>query len=199
MKGKLKIVIVGLVVLAALATMATSTVLAQEEIPVPTPETYGPRGWGRGFGRAFGGEAGLEAAAEALGMTADELSTQLWGGKSLADLAEAAGVDLQDVRDAVEAAQEAALRESIEQAVEDGALTREHADWLLEGLDNGYWGGRGFGGCPGRGSFGGFQGNPRFGGFQGNSRFGGFQGAPRFGGFGRFPGGNNVITGTSDA
>lgn len=184
MKGKLKIVIVGLVVLAALATMATSAVLAQEEIPVPTPEAYGRRGWGHGFGRGFGGEVGLEAAAEALGMTADELATQLWGGQSLADLAEAAGVDLQDVRDAVEAAQEAATREAIEQAVEDGALTREHADWLLEGLDNGYWGGRGFGGfggCPGRG---------RFGGFQGNSRFGGF---------GRFPGGNNVITGTSDA
>jgi hypothetical protein len=90
----------------------------------------------------------LEAAAEALGMTTEELSNQLWAGESLADLAEEAGVDLQDLRDAVEAAQQEATRAAIEQAVEDGNLTRDHADWLLEGLENGYW--RGFGGGRGR-------------------------------------------------
>ncbi len=114
---------------------------------------------GGGFGRGLCGEAGLEAAAEALGMTADELSTQLWGGKTLADLADEAGVELQAVQDAMTAACEQATRDAIEQAVEDGSLTREHADWLLEGLDNGYWGGgfgfgRGFG--MGRGGFQGF-------------------------------------------
>jgi hypothetical protein len=187
MSRKFKIGIVGLLVIAALAAMTTSTVLAQEETPTPAPKLYGGHGWGRGFGRGMGGQVGLEAAAEALGMTADELSTQLWGGKTLADLAEEAGVDLQDVRDAVEAAQEAATRESIEQAVEDGILSREHADWLLEGLDNGYWGGPGFGGCGGRGGFGGHGG------------FGGFRGNTGFRGFGRFPGDKDVITGTSDA
>jgi hypothetical protein len=98
----------------------------------------------------------LEAAAEVLGMTADELSAQLWGGKTLADLADEADVDLQDLRDAVTAAQEAAKREAIEQAVDDGNLSREHADWLLEGLDNGYLGGRGFGRFGGRGGLRGF-------------------------------------------
>jgi hypothetical protein len=91
-------------------------------------------------------------------MTADELSTQLWGGKTLADLAEAAGIDLQDVRDAVNAALEAAQRDAIEQAVEDGTLTREHADWLLQGLDNGYLGGHGFGHFGGHPGFRGFGG-----------------------------------------
>jgi hypothetical protein len=101
---------------------------------------------GGGFGRGLCGEAGLEAAAEALGMTTDELSTQLWGGKTLADLADEKTVDLQTVRDAVEAACKQATRDAIEQAVTDGRLSREQADWLLEGLDNGYWGGgRGFG------------------------------------------------------
>lgn len=160
---KFKIGFVGLLVVAALATMTTGTALAQEETPAPAPQMPGWQGcgFGRGFGRGFGGEVGLEAAAQVLGMTADELSTQLWGGKSLADLAEEAGVDLQDVQDAMAAAHEAATRESIEQAVEDGTLTRGHADWLLEGLDNGY--------------------------------LGGFPGHGRFGGFGRFPGGNNSL------
>jgi hypothetical protein len=95
----------------------------------------------------------MEAIAEALGMTTDELSTELWGGKTLADLAEEKGVELQDLRDAVTAAQEAATRDAIEQAVEDGTITREHADWLLEGLDNGYWSGHGFHGFGGFRSF----------------------------------------------
>ena len=144
---------------------------------------------GGGFGRGLCGEAGLEAAAEALNMTADELSTQLWGGKPLADLADEAGVELQAVRDAVTAACEQATRDAIEQAVEDGSLTREHADWLLEGLDNGYWGsgsgfghGFGFGRGFGRGGFHGFG--------------GGFRGGMGFRGFG-FPNSNGVTPDSS--
>lgn len=96
------------------------------------------RGWG--FGRGLCGQAGLEAAAKALNMTPEELSTQLWGGRTLAELADKAGVDLQKVRDAVNQACVQAIRDAIEQAVQDGRLTREQADWLLQGLDRGYWG-----------------------------------------------------------
>jgi hypothetical protein len=129
---------------------------AQESTPTPTPKTYG---WGCGFGRGIGGQAGLEAAAELLGMTADELSTQLWGGRTLADLADKAGVDLQTLRDAVEAANqaamEAAVRDAIEQALENGYITQEQADWLLQGLEQGFLPmGHGFG--FGRGMMGGF-------------------------------------------
>jgi hypothetical protein len=143
MSGKLRIGIVALLVVGALTVAMTSTTLAQEETPTPAP--FHGRGFGHGpsFGRSMGGQVGLDAAAEVLGMTTDELSAQLWGGKTLADLAEEAGVDLQDVQDAVTAAQEAVTREAIEQAVEDETLTREHADWLLDGLDNGFWGSRG--------------------------------------------------------
>ena len=120
---------------------------------------------GGGFGFGPHSQEALEAAAEALGMTADELSTQLWGGKTLAELADEAGVDLQDVRDAVEAAQLEAVRAAIAQAVEDGNITQAQADWLLEGLDNGYWGG-GYGMGPGFGmGRGGFFGPRGFGGF----------------------------------
>jgi hypothetical protein len=155
---KIGIAFVAIVAILGMGTLLTATALAQEETPT-TPEedvAPAPRMWG-GHGRGMRmDDTALEAAAEALGMTADELSTQLWGGQTLADLAEEQGVDLADVQAAVEAAQEQAVRDAIEGAVEDGDLTRDHADWLLEGLDNGYWsGGRmgGFGGC-GRGGFG---------------------------------------------
>jgi hypothetical protein len=86
------------------------------------------------------GTAGQEAAAKALGITTDELSTQLRSGQTLSDLATAAGVDEQTVKDAVTTACTEATKTAIEQAVTDGTLTREKADWLLEGLDKGYWG-----------------------------------------------------------
>jgi hypothetical protein len=90
-------------------------------------------------------------------MTADELSAQLWGGETLANLADEAGVDLQAVQDAVTEACEQATRDAIEQAVTDGTITRAHADWLLEGLEQGFWGGgRGFGLGIGRGGHGHF-------------------------------------------
>ena len=151
---------VALIVVLVVSLAGAAYVFADENTPTPTPKTYG---WGRGFGCGIGGQAGLEAAAKLLGMTADELSTQLWGGRTLADLADKAGVDLQTLRDAVEAANqaamEAAMRDSINQALKDGYITQEQADWLLEGLDKGFFSmGRGFGFGHGMmGSFGGFE------------------------------------------
>ncbi|MBM4464770.1 MAG: hypothetical protein FJ014_04260 [Chloroflexi bacterium] len=150
---------VALIVVLVASLAGAAFVFADEPTPTPTPKTYG---WGCGFGFGRGlGQAGLEAAAELLGMTADELSTQLWGGRTLADLADEAGVDLQTLRDAVEAANqaamEAAVRDAIAQALENGYITQEQADWLLEGLDKGFFPlGRGFG--FGRGMMGGFGG-----------------------------------------
>jgi hypothetical protein len=170
MNKKFKVGVVGLLAIIVMTALTGGTVLAQEETPdEATPQVPGWHGRGFGRGKMMGDGVGLEVAAEALGMTADELSAQLWGGKTLADLAEEAGVDLQDVQDAVVAAHEEAMRDAIEQAVEDGDLTREHADWLLEGLDNGYLGGRGCGGFGGHGGFGG-RGGFRSGGFGGFQR-----------------------------
>jgi hypothetical protein len=150
---------IGVATLVAVLTVVGLSALAftRSAAAAQTQQTVLAHGGGRG---GFCGQAGLEAAAEALGMTAEELTTQLWGGASLADLADAAGVELQDVRDAVTAACQQATRDAIEQAVTDGTITRAHADWLLEGLEAGYWGGgtRGFGfgprGFGGRGGFG---------------------------------------------
>jgi hypothetical protein len=101
----------------------------------------------------------LEAAAKVLGMTTDELSTALQGGKTIEQLAQDANVDLQDVQDAIQAAHATEMRTRIQQAVTDGKITQENADWLLEGLDKGFIGvpgafgfGHGFGGPHGPGA-----------------------------------------------
>lgn len=171
MKKHAKILGFVVAIVALVAIAGTYAVLAQP--PTATPPSQNtqqdtPQGFGRGR-MGMLDQTGLEAAAQVLGMSAEQLSTQLWGGKTLADLAEKAGVDLQKVQDAVNAAYKAATRAAIEQAVADGSMTREKADWLLTGLDKGFWdgqGGPGFFGKPGgAGGFGGFG---RFGGRQAN-------------------------------
>ncbi|MEN6479958.1 MAG: hypothetical protein ABFD20_10010 [Anaerolineales bacterium] len=86
-----------------------------------------------------------EAAAKALDMTAEEVELQLWAGRTLADLADKAGVDLADVQVAIENAQQAERQQRIEQAVKDGDITQEQADWLLTGIKTGYEGLHGLG------------------------------------------------------
>jgi len=149
----------GLLLIGALALAFTGVAYAQDDTTNPVVEPQRLPGHGKGFGHGID-EASLQAAAQSLGMTTDELTTQLWGGKTLADLAVEKGVALADVKAAVEAAQAQAYRDSIAQAVTDGTITQENADWLLEGLDKGFinpfgggfhapgFGGRGFGPGP---------------------------------------------------
>jgi hypothetical protein len=83
---------------------------------------------------------GLEAAAHALDLTSDELSAGFWGGKTLDQLADDKGIDATLVQQAVQEAVKAEPRAAIQQAVVNGALTQDNADWLLQGLEKNYWG-----------------------------------------------------------
>ena len=76
-----------------------------------------------GFGNRGGGR-NLATAAKALGVTADELRTQLKAGKSLAEVAKAEGVDKQTVIDALVA--DATTR--LAKAVKSGKLTQAESD-----------------------------------------------------------------------
>jgi hypothetical protein len=96
-------------------------------------------------------------AAEKLGMTTDELITALQSGKTLEQIAQEKGVDYATIQTAIQEQQQAEFRTRIQQAVTDGTITQEKADWLLEGLDKGFinggpggdfFGGRGFGPGP---------------------------------------------------
>jgi hypothetical protein len=159
------------VLVGVVAALGISSVASAQSSVTPTPtaptEQAGPPS---GFGpRELHSQAALEAAAKALGMTADELSAELWGGKTLAAIAEDKGVDIADVKAAVEAAQIAETKTAINQAVTDGTMTQAKADWLLEGLDKGYWGAGAEGGF-------GFGMGPEMG--HGGPRRGGPMGAP---------------------
>ena len=137
MKNKMSILIAGLLVaLVVIGVIGATSAYAQS-----APNAF-LHGGGPGGGRGLGLE-GLQVAAKALNMTTDELITALRSGKTLEEIADEAGVDLQDVQDAIQAARTTEMRDRIQQALEDGTITQEHADWLLEGLEKGFIGGPG--------------------------------------------------------
>ena len=138
MTKKVSILIGGLLVaLMIVGVIGATNVFAQSSTLI-APEH------GRGGGRGLG-PVGLQAAAEALDMTSDELITALRSGRTLEELATEAGVEFQDVQDAIAAAHAEEVRTRIEQAIADGTMTQEKADWLLEGLEKGFLDGPGFG------------------------------------------------------
>jgi uncharacterized protein (DUF433 family) len=101
---------------------------------------FGRHGGGRhGGGRRMGGFGGLggdpmgmlDAAAKELGMTPEELFAEMRAGKTPQEIVEEQGLDPEEFFGDLG-------RSFIEQAVEDGDMSREQADWLLEGLEQGY-------------------------------------------------------------
>jgi hypothetical protein len=118
----------------------------------------GPDGFGfRGGPRGGPGEV-LDAAAEALGLSEAELFRRLRSGRTLEQIAKARGKDYADVKAAIRSA----VKTELDGAVEDGRLTQQQADDMLEHLtehldDGGF--GRGPGG-PGSGPPGDRDGGP---------------------------------------
>jgi hypothetical protein len=153
MKSSTQIVI-GLAVAAALALTAVGIAAGQSDDDcTPTAWPGGHRGWGMW---ECGARTAFDAAAEALGLSPQQLFTELHGGKTLQQVVEAEGVGLETVQEALNTAREEARKAAIQQAVEDGTLTQQQADWLLEGLELGFGP---FGGGPG--GFRGHLGAPR--------------------------------------
>ena len=131
----------------------------------------GPGALGRGRGlmgphmglMGRGGESIIGVAAEKLDMSVQDLLTELQDGKSIADVAADSGVDPQDIIGTYLAQ----LEETLQQAVDDGKLTQNQADWILEQATeraleevNGTWEGRHPGGFPGGKRPGGMWGFP---------------------------------------
>jgi hypothetical protein len=83
--------------------------------------------------------------AELLGLSREELREQIQSGKTIEELAEEAGVDLEAYREEMQLNREENLRNRIEEALADGTITQEQADWLLEGLEKGFLNGPFFG------------------------------------------------------
>jgi len=161
MSKKRLLLVAGGVLVALLLVSLVGVTVASAQDPTPEPAApadrpeAGPPGWRAGsrglgglrlglLGRGMLGWGGgdrwtmFDTAAEALGLTPEEFFAALHSGKSLEEIAEEQGVEMEAVRDALKAAQAEARREAIEQAVEDGKMSQEQADWLLEGLEQGF-------------------------------------------------------------
>lgn len=165
-----KYLIIGSVVLVALVALAAGgLVYAQTQTPpsrdVQPFSGYGPGMMGRGG--MMGGWRGqsdadsygplheymLAAFADALGLTPEEVQTRLYAGETMWQIAEAEGIEADALRDFMIGVRTQALNA----AVEDGVLTQEQADWMIERMAQmpmfGLGGGRGS--CPGFGGAGG--------------------------------------------
>ena len=122
----------------------------------PFGQFFGGRG---GVGFAFGKDA-LDAAAQKLGMTTQDLTTELRNGKTPTDVAKEKNVSADDLKAAIVTAIDA----KIDQAVTDGKLTKTQADQIKAQadkmtLDNAFGMGmhRGWQFGPGKGGFRGFR------------------------------------------
>ena len=120
---------------AAIGTLAFSgSVSAQSQNPPAatasplTPGKRSPGGVG-GFKMRFGTQANspMAVAAKLLGIDEAALRTELQSGKTIADVAQAKGVDSAKIISAIVDAQKA----DVAQAVTDGKLTQAQADQIL--------------------------------------------------------------------
>ena len=101
---------------------------AQADAVIKATSDAGPRGPGGPGGRdGQRGGPGTEAAATALGISADDLRTELQSGKSIADVASEKSVDVQTVIDAMIAD----LKTHLDEEVASGTHTQAEADQRL--------------------------------------------------------------------
>ena len=98
----------------------------------PGPGGQGPGG-DRMRGQGMGGgndRPGIDAAATALGMTVDELRTQLESGTSIAEIATTKSIDVNTIIDALVAE----AKTHLDQAVADGKVTQDEATKRLDDM-----------------------------------------------------------------
>lgn len=124
---KIAISIGVILAVGVLALFTVGSVYAQGPNP-PLPEAPLGNAWGR---VCNGAGVVSEAIASLLGMTPEELYAERSGGKTLSDLAAEKGITDQQLIDAIVEGR----TEAINQALTDGRITQEQADWMLENME----------------------------------------------------------------
>lgn len=131
MRGKIAILASSVAVAGLLAIGVVATAFAAD--PAPTPGA-GPRGPMAGAIGGWGGGTGYGSVDQALekltGLNSDEIKALREGGKSAVQIAQEKGVSEEALLDEILAARKAALDE----AVEDGRITQERADYMLQNM-----------------------------------------------------------------
>lgn len=140
-----------------LALGAAGLVYAQSQTALPPVPGFGSgmMGGQQGFGRGMmGGDQGVlhdymvASFAEALGLAPEELQARLEGGETMYQLAEAQGLSLEDFQELMTEARTAAF----DQAVADGVLSQDQADWMSQHMAQKQAAGFGPGFCHGSGT-----------------------------------------------
>jgi len=176
MKKPFIVAVILVTILAALA-LATLTFAQTQDPPNPDqPYTgrpgYGMMGSGQGmmggrWNRSTSGQSSadsygpmheymISALAQAFNLTPEELEARHTAGETMWDIAAAQGFTQEQFVETMLQARTTALS----QAVDEGVITQEQADWMLARMNRmgGDGTGRGGAGCPGMGA--GFQGQP---------------------------------------
>jgi hypothetical protein len=130
-----KTVLIVVLVVAALAVVGVGAAFAQGPVP------YAGNGPMMQNGAGYLHTYMVAAFAEKVGLTADDVNTQLAAGESMYDIALAAGVKAEDFSALMIDVRSQALNA----AVKDGVITQAQADWMSS---RGFGGGYGTGNCP---------------------------------------------------
>jgi hypothetical protein len=150
---KKKLLLSVAVVLLLVFVVAGSVVYAQEGTPpaqgtnpapaagtaAPAAKTPKAQALAR-FGIPGVGWKAFDAAADALKLTPTQLFERLHSGETLPQIAQAQGVNLQTVQQAVTTVRQDAAAQAVSKAVQSGRITQSRGDWLLQGLKNGWLG-----------------------------------------------------------
>jgi hypothetical protein len=155
-----KFLIAGAVAVVALLILgAAGFAYAQSQNPPSSGAPFGRGmmgrggmmgGWGGGMMGGWNGSYGpmhtymVEAFAAELGLTPEEVQTQIENGETMWEIAQSAGLSDEEITDLMLAAR----TEALNQMVADGVITQEQADWMLERMNQMHAGGFGPGNCP---------------------------------------------------
>jgi hypothetical protein len=155
-----KIYAILMAVIIAMATLAVAGyAYAQTQSPPNLPGPFGPglmgpgmRGggmmgrWGDSQTRTHGPlhKYMLRAFAAKLGLTSDEIQAQLDAGETMWTIASAQGISQEDFS----AWMTEARTQALAQAVADGVLTQEQAEWMGQRMQRIHANGYGLGNCP---------------------------------------------------
>lgn len=151
----MKKILIGVAVLgiAILTFSAVGYVFAQTQTPPEPQYPYGPGmmgGYGHGMmGRGSGWmgnvdregpmhEAMVAALADALGLSPEEIEARHDAGETMWEIAAAEGLSSDEIRQVMDSAHDAAL----EDAVTNGWLSPEQAEWMEEHMES-MWNGNG--------------------------------------------------------
>ena len=138
MSKKFKLLLVSLVIvmigIGIAAVPFQKNIMAADSLDIEVPPMYhhsedGEMDGYHGIGNVY--HESIDAVSELLGLSPEEIREERESGKSLVEIAEEQGVS----EDALIEAIMAAPKEAIEQKVEDGILTQEQANHLLERLE----------------------------------------------------------------